>query len=180
MARWAKGAASLALALATACARPEPSPAYPAPTLDEARLAYGAALEAAWVQPGDPNEPPPEGRDEGYFEAMARGGRIARAEAAIENNERIRSSIETLAQAAPSGCEWKPLDLADATDGAEANRAGYPASAWHCTLRVVHDTPALGPVAATTDGWLFRERGAFVYVGKAAHGFKPVAPRPAP
>jgi hypothetical protein len=166
-------AAALALLLA-GCAGPPP-PAYPAPSADEARLAYADALQAALVEPGDPNEPPPEGKEESYIEAMARGGRIARAEQAIENNARVHSSIETLSEAAPSGCEWKALDLEEATGGVEDNRSGYPAYAYHCTIRVVHNTPTRGLVAAAADGWFFRERGAFVYVGKAAHGFKEVA-----
>lgn len=169
--RGATGALALLLG---GCAGPAP-PAYPAPTADEARMAYATALEAALAKPGDPNEPPPEG-EEGHIEAMARGGRIARAERVLENNEHIRSSIETLSEALPSGCEWKPLDLEEATGGIEDNKSGYPAHAWHCTIRVVHNTPTRGLVAASADGWFFRERGAFVYVGKAAHGFEEVAP----
>lgn len=175
-----RAALLLALAATAGCTKPAPAPAYPAPTADEARAAYATALEAALVEPGNPGEAPPEGKEESYIEAMARGARIERAENAIENNERVRSSIATLSAADPSGCAWQALDLDEATGGVERNTSGYPAYAWHCTIRVEHNTPTRGLVAAGADGWFFKEGGAFVYVGKAAHGFKEVAPGAAP
>jgi hypothetical protein len=160
------------IVMAAGCANAPPPPDYAAPAAFEARLAYSDALRAALRKPGNPDEGPPAGGDEGYLEAMARGGRIARAERTIENNQTIMNSIRTLSGAEPSGCQWTGLDLDDATGGADADADAYPSFAWHCSVRVVHMTPQRGQVEAMTEGWFFKLGSQFVYVGKAAHGFK--------
>lgn len=157
--------------IASGCGQ-APPPAYAAPTDYEARLAYADALRASLKQPGNPDEGPPEGVEEGYIEAMARGGRIRRAEAAIANNKSILSSLETLAKAKLSGCVWTALDLDDATGGADVDRTTYPGHAYRCTVKIIHNTDRRGRVEATTDGYFFKDGRSFVYVGKAAHGFK--------
>src|SRR5687767_14941186 len=143
---WAVSVVFLATAGGCAQAPPPPPPSYPAPTDLEARLAYADALQAGLREPGDPDEGPPEGAEEGYVEAMARGGRIARAEAAIENNDRILRSIASLSKAQPSGCVWTRLDLHDATGGADVDPGAYPAFAYRCSVRIVLDTERRGRV----------------------------------
>src|SRR5687768_14745774 len=108
------------LAVTAGCAN-APPPAYQPPTEPEARLAYADALRAALKEPGNPDEGPPANGDESYIEAMARGGRIARAKRAIENNATILSSISSLSKAEVSGCAWTGLDLEDATGGADVD-----------------------------------------------------------
>lgn len=149
-----------------------PLPAYAAPTDHEARLAYADALRAGLKEPGNTEEGPPEGVDEGYIEAMARGGRIGRAKAAIANNKAILSSLESLAKAELNGCGWTALDLDDATGGADVDAATYPDHAYRCTVKIIHNTDRRGRVEATTEGYFFKNGNSFVYVGKAAHGFK--------
>jgi hypothetical protein len=149
-----------------------PPPGYAVPSNYEARLAYADALRASLKEPGNPEEGPPQGVEEGYVEAMARGARIRRAEAAIANNKNILSSLETLAKAELSGCVWTALDLEDATGDADVDAAAYPGHAYRCTVKIIHDTYRRGRVEATTDGYFFRNGHSFVYVGKAAHGFK--------
>ena len=157
--------------IASSCGQ-APPPAYVAPTDHEARLAYADALRAGLKEPGNTAEGPPEGVEEGYVEAMARGARIRRAEAAIANNKAILSSLESLAKAELSGCVWTALDLDDATGGADVDATTYPDHAYRCTVKIVHDTDRRGRVEATTDGYFFKHGHNFVYVGKAAHGFK--------
>jgi hypothetical protein len=159
------------MVIASGCGK-APPPAYAAPTDYEARLAYADALRATLKEPGNPDEGPPEGVEEVYVEAMARGARIRRAEAAIANNKTILDSLETLAKAELSGCVWTPLDLEDATGGADVDPAAYPGHAYRCTVKIIHDTAPRGRVEATTDGYFFKNGNSFVYVGKAAHGFK--------
>jgi hypothetical protein len=157
--------------IASGCGK-APPPAYAAPTDHEARLAYADALRASLKEPGNAEEGPPEGVEEDYVEAMARGARIHRAKAAIANNKNILSSLETLAKAELSGCVWTALDLDDATGDADVDPAAYPGHAYRCTVKIIHDTHRRGRVEATTDGYFFRNGNSFVYVGKAAHGFK--------
>jgi hypothetical protein len=168
-------ACAIFIAAAAGCAQAPPPPAYAAPAEHEALLAYSDALRAALRKPGDPDEAPPAGDEEDYLEAMARGGRIARAERTLSNNETLLKSISTLSRTELSGCAWTRLDLDDATGGADVDSETYPAFAWHCGVRVVHMTAARGQVEAPTEGWFFKEGEAFVYVGKAAHGFKRTA-----
>lgn len=163
--------AAILIALAAGCAQ-APPPAYQPPTELEARLAYKDALRAALKEPGDPNEGPPPGGEESYIEAMARGGRIARAERAIESNATLLKSIASLSQAELEDCAWTALDVDEATGGTEDDSSTYPEWAWHCSVRIVHRTDGRGQVEAGTDGWFFRNGDKFVYVGKAAHGFK--------
>jgi hypothetical protein len=158
--------------LAAGCSNAPPAPpAYPAPDAYTARLAYADALRASLRAPGNPDEAPPPGEESG-FAAMARGGRIARAERVIENNAVIRKSIASLATAEVSGCAWTALDLEEATGGADVDASTYPSHAWRCSVRIVHDTERRGRVEATTQGWFYKLGDRFVYLGKAAHGFK--------
>jgi hypothetical protein len=161
----------VAISTAGGCAQ-VPPPSYQAPTGQEARLAYADALRASLEKPGDVDEGPPPGREETYLEAMARGGRISRAKHAIGNNEVVLKSIASLSRAEPGACTWTALDLDDATGDSDVDPASYPAFAWHCSVRIVHETAARGRVEASTEGYFFREGAKFVYVGKAAHGFK--------
>ena len=162
---------AFSMIIASGCGK-APPPAYAAPTDHEARLAYADALRASLKEPGNTEEGPPEGVEEGYIEAMARGARIRRAEAVVANNKTILSSLDTLAKAELSGCVWTALDLDDATGGADVNPAAYPGHAYRCTVKIVHDTDRRGRVEATTEGYFFKNGHSFVYVGKSAHGFK--------
>lgn len=172
---------ALAALLLAACG-PASKPTHPAPTEEEATLAYAHAISADWIDSPPPEAPEgssaPEPGDTPGEAGRKVGGAMAYA-SDMETRAMAPRLIESLRKVTVADCEWTAVNAAKVEAYATHRVEAEATDGYLCNYEVFHDVKARGPVSAKGKGYFYRHEDVWDFGQIEQASFEPVAGDPA-
>jgi hypothetical protein len=153
-------------------------PTHPAPTEEEATLAYAHAISADWID-SPPPEPPEGPTAVAPGDTPGEAGRKVGSTMAYASDMETRAMapglIESLRKVTVGDCEWTAVDAAKVKAYSAHRVEAEATDGYLCAYEVFHDTKARGLVSAKGSGYFYRHEESWDFAQIDQANFEPAA-----